>query len=821
MKPTDFLKHRAWQSGLGVTIALCVLILALAGSGSAQQNELPIIVIGCVIDGPWERNSEMSELFHSEVIALSERDFDIRFPEDRQIIADWTLAGVRDALDRLLEDPEVDFVFAMGLLASGEAVQRRSFPKPVIAPFVENAFMQGAPSLLAATDEVVSGVSNLNYLTTPWDPGRDLEYLYELVPYEKVAVFVDALIIEGSPVILTNVEEVAQQYEVEAQIIQVRSTIEPALAELDDDVDAVMVSALLTLPDSEFERLIAGLIERKLPSMALFGHRDVERGLLLGVAPDTNFMRIARRVAINTQRILLGEDAGTLSVQFDEPEQLVVNDATARAIGYSPTWDVLTRAELLHDEDMTRPILTLVEAVDQSIEANLDYLASARVVAAGEQQVREARSFLLPQADVSALGLLIDADRAESSFGQQAERTFNATLGFSQVLYADAPWANLEVQERLQEATVLEREVLRLDITDATAVAYLNVLRAVTAERIQKQKVELSQSNLARARARESIGVATRAEVYRWESQIAADRSGVIDAIVARNLAEIELNRLRSRPLEERFRTTDQGIEGADFQASMEQLGEYIGDRDAFRIFRRFMVQEGLRDSPELQAIDASIDAQRRILTGTGRSFWLPDLAVQGDLSHIIARGGAGTDLVGGILPPGSNPFAAVETTWSIGFGASLPLYKGNARLAQRERALQELELLRIQRRSAAQRVEQRIRNALHRMSGSYAQISLAREAAAASRRNFELVRETYSQGITRILDLLDAQNAAVLSEFAAATAEYDFLINMMNVGRAVSRFDFLAPQDPAARQAWFDRMEAFFRAARQEGMER
>jgi outer membrane protein TolC len=103
-------------------------------------------------------------------------------------------------------------------------------------------------------------------------------------------------------------------------------------------------------------------------------------------------------------------------------------------------------------------------------------------------------------------------------------------------------------------------------------------------------------------------------------------------------------------------------------------------------------------------------------------------------------------------------------------------------------------------------------------MVGSYAQISLAREAANASRQNLELVQETYSQGVAGILDLLDAQNAAVLAGFAAATAEYDFLIDMTNVGRAVSRFDFLAPQDPTARRAWFDRMEAFFRAARQEG---
>jgi outer membrane protein TolC len=797
------------------TALFCLLALASSVGAFAQERRLPVVTIGVVIDGPWERNNEISSLFQNEVISLSERDFDIRFPDDKQIVADWTVAGVRAALDRLLSDPDVDIVYAMGLLASNEAVQRRDLRKPLIAPFIDNAYVQGAPAELVATDEIVSGVHNLTYLTSPWAADRDLEFLYQLVPFEKVAVFVDALLIEGSGVILQNIEEIARQYEVEAQIIAVGSNIEPALAELGDDVDAVMVSALLTLPESEFEELIAGLIERKLPSMALFGRRDVERGLMLAIAPDTNFDRIARRVAINTQRILLGEDAASLSVQFDQPEHLVINMATAREVGYSPTWDVLTRAELLDEVDLTRPVLRLEDAVAEAIEANLDFLASARVVAAGEQQVREARSFLLPQANISALGLMIDADRAAASFGQQAERSFSATIGFSQVLYSDPAWANLEIQQRLQDATVLDRQALRLDIIEATAVAYLNVLRAQTAERIQKENVELSQSNLARARARESIGVASRAEVLRWESRIAADRSGVIDAIVSRNQAEIELNRLRNRPLEETFRTAPQSIGGADFEASMAQLGEYVGDRDSFRIFRRFMVQEGLRDSPELQAIDAQIEAQRRVLTGATRSFWLPDLALEGDFSRFFARGGAGT---GGGGFQGTDPAEALETTWSFAVGASLPLYEGNARPARQERARQELALLRLQRRSAAERVEQRIRNALHEMVGSYAQISLAREAANASRQNLELVQETYSQGVAGILDLLDAQNAAVLAGFAAATAEYDFLIDMTNVGRAVSRFDFLAPQDPTARRAWFDRMEAFFRAARQEG---
>ena len=62
--------------------------------------------------------------------------------------------------------------------------------------------------------------------------------------------------------------------------------------------------------------------------------------------------------------------------------------------------------------------------------------------------------------------------------------------------------------------------------------------------------------NLALARDRLRIGVATSAEVARWEAEIAIDRKELIDAIAARNQAEIELNRLMGRPLEQAVEPT-------------------------------------------------------------------------------------------------------------------------------------------------------------------------------------------------------------------------------------------------------------------------
>ena len=102
-------------------------------------------------------------------------------------------------------------------------------------------------------------------------------------------------------------------------------------------------------------------------------------------------------------------------------------------------------------------------------------------------------------------------------------------------------------------------------------------------------------------------------------------------------------------------------------------------------------------------------------------------------------------------------------------------------------------------------------------MVGSYAQIDLAEQAAAAGLRNFELVQSGYSQGAVNIIDLIDAQNAALTAELSRATAVFEFMINLTNAGRSISSFDFVSPDDPTRRQAWLDRADEFFRAARQQ----
>ena len=66
---------------------------------------------------------------------------------------------------------------------------------------------------------------------------------------------------------------------------------------------------------------------------ALFNDQDVRR--------FRRIERVARRIALNIQSTLLGDDPGSLPIAFSVKSRLMINMTTARAIGISPSFEVL------------------------------------------------------------------------------------------------------------------------------------------------------------------------------------------------------------------------------------------------------------------------------------------------------------------------------------------------------------------------------------------------------------------------------------------------------------------------------------------------
>ncbi len=781
-----------------VLLVLTVVSLALPNPARAQgTDQLPVVRVGTVSDGAHKYlATEIRNLIEREVFELTRGEFDVRFPKSKQLQADWSIAGVNTAINKLLADRDVDLVIALGVLGSNELARRTRLPKPVIAPFIIDREIQALPFKDGA-----SGVKNLSYLTFPGDVQRDLRRFREIVRFKTLGLFYQQEMMEAIPALRQKAMQAARNVGADVRFIPVGTSANAALTAIPNDVDAVYLPPLVRLSQEEFEKLINGLIKRRLPSFALLGRTDVERGVLAGVAPAVELGRSARRVALNLQRILLGEDAGTLPVSLPLRERLTINMRTARAIGFSPSFRMMRTADLLFEQVPAKRRLSLDSAVREAVRANRDIKVAQQTVAAGEQDIRQARSALFPQLDLLGDGVHIDDKRAAVIPGQ-AENTTSGSLALNQIIYSEPTFGNISVQRSLQRSRESQRDTVRLNIVLDAANAYLDVLRAKTTERIARDNVDLSLQNLELAKLRRRIGTASPAEVFRWQSEVATSRGILVTAEARTGVARIALNRLMHRPLDERFATTEVGLDDPALITSRQSLIDMIDDRRSFVTFSNFMVEEGLAASPELREIQAGIDAQQRTLKSTKAAFWQPSLSLGAEQTEIFDRSGAGSS--GPIID------AIGDSETIIALQLRLPLYTGGSRRADETQAAEELTGLRLQRQSTIERVEQRTRSALQTARASYANIELLRQAADAALKNLELVQDSYARGVVSIVDLLDAQNSAVLSEQRASNAIYNFLKDLMELERSISRFDFFQSADEQAQ--WIKRLQAFFK---------
>jgi len=184
-----------------------LLVLAALTIGMPSSRLSAEVVVGVLVDGPWEHNKEITRAFEQEILSLTGREFDVVMPPGKRITGDWTVGSVSRGLDQLLQDPEVDLIIAAGVLGSNEAGHRGAFLKPVIAPFVINAGLHGIP-----LKEGASGVKNFTYVAFPSDVVHNIQIFQSVVPFNRMAYLYTPPVIEAIPELIPNLTRAVSRF---------------------------------------------------------------------------------------------------------------------------------------------------------------------------------------------------------------------------------------------------------------------------------------------------------------------------------------------------------------------------------------------------------------------------------------------------------------------------------------------------------------------------------------------------------------------------------------------------------------------------------
>lgn len=779
-----------------------LLILIFTGSSRADDEQptteaaKPHFNIAILKDGPIVNEANLIKTFQKEIRNIAEEEYSVSFPKSMTRRADGTVRGINRQLDRLLNNPAANLIITLGPISSNEAIKRKSPNKPIIAPVVLDAAMQKAPK-----NDLGSGVHNLTYVDIDIPLEAELMSFRKLVDFKTMGILVDERDLQAFPELRKTAKSLGYEHSITIHLIPVGSSGGEAVHKIPEDTEAVLVYPLWQITPEEFSNLSNGLIDRKIPSFSMWGYEYVQQGLLATNTPADLKENLARTVSVIVQEILLGEDIANISVAFSKSSKLSINMATARAIDVYPSIGEMLGAKLINEErkDISRS-LNLVKVVQSALSTNLDLSIEEQKVAAGSYAVGEARSFLLPQLGIATRARTIDSDLAKLGQGTTPERSWTAGASASQTIYSENEWAGYTIEKYQQSGREYDRDSVRLDIVYDASIAYLNVLRQKTIELLQKENLQLTQANLKRANIRLNTGIAGPDEVYRWQTKFANDRQIVLREQSSTLDAMQNLNRILNRPLLEEFVAEEMDLSDPLLITGNQLFYKLFKNPRYFPDFQNFTVQEGLKSSPELKAIDADIASQERLVLKSKRDYWVPTVSIQGDVEQYLSDSGEGQR---------DEDFNGLgDTDWSVGVYASLPIFEGGRKSATMSKAKIVLNRLRIQRKAFEERLSQTILIASNNTRASYPSINLSRDAAYAARSNLKLVTDSYVQGIKSIIDLLDAQTQALNSDLDAANAVYNFLIDLMGVQRSIGNFIIFQPE--AEQQEWLQQIKNF-----------
>lgn len=768
---------------LALLSALFCFVLSPAYAAKRGVN------IAILSDAKIERSNIDSTALKHEISSLLEREFDLSFDERYRYGGDWDEVKIKALSDKALNDKSIDLIIAMGVV-NANYFAGQELNKPVIAPFILDPELQGVKMV-----DGRSGVKNFTYITQGGRPTEFIGKLQQITHFSKTAVLVEGAVMKSIP----NLQKLLDRFKdlgMQMELVPAGHSGLSALANIDKaDYDSVLLAPIPRLSLAEIKVIAEGLIQRKLPSFTINGRAEVEQGLLAGYATDESNQRLVRRIALNVQRIVLGEKPEDIPVLIKSQARIILNQATAYALDRFPSFDIVDQFVIINQGQNAKSRgLSLKQAMQLAVQRSLNVAVTAYQTEASRANLKSFRSRLLPDIDLSANYQRLQNKIA--SVSNPEERT-QAQLSLTQVLYSDEAlgfYASQKYQQ-LSQDEVLEQQ--RLDAALNAATGYLNLLKAREVERLQKENLERASRNLELAKVRRDVGSASAGEVYRWDSEIATSRSNYAAARSQVGQLNVSLLSLLNYPQDEQLALDPVTVESSGFFFNDQRFDAYVANPWSFRKFHSFMVEEAMLTSPQLQQLNAQVDGQERALTTAKRKHWAPLVTANASLTDVLDTSGKGAN-------------TAQETdSWAMGVNASIPLFSGGGDSANVSIERETLLTVRMQQRAARNSIEQQVRTQLLASESSYPSMQYAANAAEASRKNLNLVTDAYKRGTVSIIDLVDAQNSALSAEINGVNAVYDFMINYFNLERVVGRFDILS--DTRDKEAWYQRIEKFF----------
>ncbi len=732
-----------------------ISIILCCGSVFAQTPK--DISIGVVFDYISPFNHETYEHFKKEFKELYAEEYNLVINKRALIDGKWDKSAIHRGIEELLEDDDIDIVLTAGYYASTYIINKKKVDKPVIAMDIPEAMLK--------SKKIPENVNTVKYEVFAKE---DLDNIREITPFRQMVYLTNDHYLKD-PAYRQLIMNKVSSIRAYITIIPLVNNCTNVMSCVNRNTDLLVLGDINNINKPTLNCILKCATMNQIPVVALYNELKTDQQLLASATEEDLDIKYGRLIAINLHSILSGHKPSKVLTETDTKDEFILNLKVARNLKYTPAWKFLIESDFINAEDDTiTRLLTMKDVVNAVLYANLEVLSRRFFVAASKKNIGKAFSAFLPRVDVFARAVRTQGDRNPSNFTLFQGTTVSKGVFARQLLFSDERIGEYLIEKYKYSADVFDLQALELDIAALAATAYLNVLKYENDLQISVETLKLSKRNLEFAISREQAGASDASDVYRWESKIAKRKAKALIANSTYKSATVELNRIMDRPLEEKFRLKKLKLKTALNGHLTEDVIKYFSNPWVLDLFRDFLVEKALKNAPELKKFDKKIKVKIRELKTLKREFYLPIVNFRTVFSTESTQGES-------------------VNFYRLQLDGDISVLDGGDKVFSIQKANRELEDLRFQKKNTALKIAQRTRNAVFRIMASYPNIEFTREAFESAKENLELVSDAYLNGTRNIIELIDAQNNFFISKEYSENAFYNFLIDVIELKRALS----------------------------------
>lgn len=410
-------------------------------------------------------------------------------------------------------------------------------------------------------------------------------------------------------------------------------------------------------------------------------------------------------------------------------------------------------------------VLTLEQARQIALERNLSVAQAQNNIEAAQAGVMAATGDYLPtvsasgswtrnqtEGPVQLSGVVIPNTKAVFNyFSTSVNLNYTIFNGFAREGNYTRSSANAVAAEHNAART-------RQGIVFQVEAAYLNVLRNEQLVKVSEENLKRDQRQLERITESNRVGALSRADVYRQQSQVAADELSLINAQNNYNKAKADLLALIGLDVNDDYTIADPSISAEIAQSELESSAEQYSN------FQK-LARRAIEKRPDyLGATEAIRSAEGGI--SAARSGYFPS---------VNAFAGYGFS---------NRELSRLTENKSLNWGLNLrwTLFDGFS-------TNEALQSAYVQRKNAELSLQQTERNIYVEVKKALLDLEAARKAYEVSQKGLlsatedrKIAEERYNLGAGTLLDLLTANAGLVSAQANKVNAVYDFIIAKRNV---------------------------------------